>query len=407
MAVLLVVMVLPIENVLVVPGIGGLGRVAGVLLIIAAIPSFLARGGLVMRHQSVVVLLMALYVLWAFAGLLWSLEPSTTISYITTFAQLLILVIVIWQVCVTDNDRRLVQQAYVIGCMLAVLDGVRNFIAGNEAVFQRFAVSNTDPNDYALILALSIPMAWDLFAHQRAPWRLLNLLFVPLALVAIILSGSRGGAIAAVVGLMAFPIGFASLDRFGKRTLVVILTAVIMAVPFVWSEIVEAVGSNIERISTVGSEITSGTLNERSVIWEAGMEAFTARPLIGVGGGAFPAAIEKSSGLRELAHNTFVSVAVETGVVGLLLFVGIIVVVAVPLVRYLSFRTMPGLILLATLLIGITPLTWEFRKPTWLVIALLLVMTGVQLGGLAVSKARRINLPRLAPNGEHIGEEGT
>lgn len=400
LCVLAVVLVLPIENVFVIPGVGSLSRLAGILLILSAVPAFLGRGYLQFRRQPVVVMLLALYVLWALASLMWSVEPASTMSYVFTFVQLLILVVVIWQLCVTDRDRRAVQQAYVIGSAIAVFEGIRNFVLGNEAVYQRFSVSNTDPNDYALILALAIPMAWDLFANQRGYVRVLNLLCIPLALVGIILTGSRGGSLAAAVALLVIPLGFMSLDRFGRRTILALLVAGLLAVPFFWTDIVTTVGSNIDRISTLGEELSSGTLNDRAIIWDLGMEAFGERPLTGVGGGAFPAAIEKAAGVRELAHNTFISVAVEMGLVGLLLFGSVLVVLAVPLIRSYSVRTMPGVVLLLTLLIGITPLTWEFRKPTWLVIALLLVLGGVQIARHANLRPFRPSLaPRLSVSG--------
>lgn len=400
LCVLAVVLVLPIENVFVIPGVGSLSRLAGILLILSAVPAFLGRGYLQFRRQPVVVMLLALYVLWALASLMWSVEPASTMSYVFTFVQLLILVVVIWQLCVTDRDRRAVQQAYVIGSAIAVFEGIRNFVLGNEAVYQRFSVSNTDPNDYALILALAIPMAWDLFANQRGYVRVLNLLCIPLALVGIILTGSRGGSLAAAVALLVIPLGFMSLDRFGRRTILALLVAGLLAVPFFWTDIVTTVGSNIDRISTLGEELSSGTLNDRAIIWDLGMEAFGERPLTGVGGGAFPAAIEKAAGVRELAHNTFISVAVEMGLVGLLLFGSVLMVLAVPLIRSYSVRTMPGVVLLLTLLIGITPLTWEFRKPTWLVIALLLVLGGVQIARHANLRPFRPSLaPRLSVSG--------
>ncbi len=397
---LTVVAVLPVENVFVIPGIGSLSRFAGILLIASAVPAFLGRGFVSIRSLPITVFLLALYVLWALASLMWSIEPSTTMGYVFTFVQLLILLVVIWQLCVSDKERFAVQQAYVIGCVVAVGDGVRNFVMGNEAVYQRFAVSNTDPNDYALILALGIPMAWDLFANRRGPMRILNLLYVPLALLALVLSGSRGGALAAAVGLLVFPLGFFALDRFGKRLILAGLTAVVLAVPFFWGSIASTIGSSIERIATVGEEISSGTLNDRAVIWDIGMEAFGATPLTGVGGGAFPAAIEKSSGLRELAHNTFISVAVEMGAVGFLLFVTILVVQLVPLLRSYGPKTMPGLVLLMTWLLGVTPLTWEIRKPTWLVIALLVVLTGTELTRhRSVARLNPSRLERLRTSG--------
>lgn len=372
-------LVLPIENVFVVPGLGSLSVVAGVIMVIASAPVFLARGAFSLRRPPAVVLVLALYVAWAATGLLWSLESSSTLVYVTTFAQLLVLVVIIWQVCIIEARRQALLIAYLIGCTLALLDGVRNFLAGNEAVFQRFAVSNTDPNDYALALVIGIPMAWELFARRRGWSRFVFLLYVPVSLAAVVLSASRGGALAAAVALLVFPLGFAWLDKQGKRVLMVFALAAVAAIPFVWTDIEPLVSSNIERLGTLGAELTTGTLNERSSIWAGGMAAFSMRPWVGVGGGAFPAAIEMESGLRHPAHNAFISVAVELGVVGLVLFTAIIILAAFPLLTRLSPRTLPSLIMLAAWLLGVMSLTWEFRKPTWLVIAMLVTLRSVQL----------------------------
>jgi len=382
-AVLLFVLVLPIENVIVLPAVGSLSRLIGLVMVASAIPTFFTRGSFTIRRQSLVVVLLGLFVLWAFAGLLWSVDTSSTLEYSATFAQILLFVIVIWQVSIYVAAPGAIQQAYVIGCSLAALDGIRNFILDNEAVFRRFAVTNTDPNDYALALALGIPMAWQLFATGRRWWRFLNLLFIPVALGMIVLSASRGGTIAALVALLVVPLGLRTLDRFGRRAVLSLVVASALAVPVFWNDIAAVVGSNIERIGTIGTEITSGTLNEREVLWAAGMEALSRRPIIGVGGGAFPEAIEKVSGLHTVAHNTFISVAVETGAIGLVLFLAILAVTVTPHLRAFNAQSMTSIVLFSTLLIGIVPLTWEFRKPTWLVIALLLLMRGARVGRFA------------------------
>lgn len=379
-AALLFVLVLPIENILVMPLVGSLGRLTGLLLIVCALPMFFGRGFIRLRRQTVAVLLLFLYVIWSFAGLIWSMEPSSTLVYATTFLQFLVLIVALWQIFGDDDGRGAIMQAYVIGCVIAVLDGIRNFAAGNEAVYLRFSVSNTDPNEYALVLALGIPMAYELFSKGRRVVRVLNLALIPVLLVGIILSSSRGGTLAAAVALMVFPLGFLALDRFGKRTILAVLAVGIVAVPFYWADISATVGTNLERISTVGTELTSGTLNERSTIWSGGMDAFAARPMLGFGGGAFPAALESVVGMRQVAHNTFISVAVEMGAIGFVLFVAILLIIAVPILSRPSPRTLPSIVLLATVLIGITPLSWEFRKPLWLVLTLLMMLRSVQVG---------------------------
>lgn len=390
-AALLFVLVLPIENILVLPVVGSLGRLTGLLLIMFAVPLFFGRGYIRLRRQAVAVILLGLYVLWSFAGLIWSVEPASTLVYATTFLQFLVLIVALWQIFGDEAGRVAIMQSYVIGCVIAVLDGVRNFATGNEAVYLRFSVSNTDPNEYALVLALGIPMAYELFTRGRRAVRLLNLLLIPVLLVGIILSSSRGGTLAAAVALTVFPLGFVALDRFGKRTIIAVLALGMVAVPFYWDEIAATVGTNLERISTVGTELTSGTLNERSTIWSGGMDAFASRPILGFGGGAFPAALEGVVGMRQVAHNTFISVAVEMGAVGFVLFVAILLLIAIPILQRPKASSFPSIVLLATLLLGVTPLSWEFRKPLWLVLSLLMIFRSVQLERHQVAPTRVVH----------------
>lgn len=385
-AALLFVVSLPIENVAVIPVVGSLGRLTGLIMLLTAIPLFLGRGGIRIRRMPVAIVFIGLYVLWSMAGLMWTIEPTSTTVYVTTFLQFFVFIAALWQVFGYGSGWRPIMQAYVIGCVLAVLDGVRNFAEGNEAVFLRFAVSNTDPNEYALVLALGIPMAYELFRQGRRWVRVVNLLLIPVLLVGIVLSSSRGGTIAAAVALLVFPFGLLTLDRFGRRVILALLSLGFVAVPFFWTEIASTVGTNLERISTLGDELTSGTLNERSTIWLAGVDAFSVSPIVGAGGGTFPAAIQREVGMRQVAHNTFLSVAVEMGAIGLLLFVAILIIIAVPLLRLPRAVFVSAVILLATLLVGIAPLSWEFRKPLWLVLTVLMMMGGVRLDRTALRR---------------------
>lgn len=404
--VLLTALVIPIENIVVLPIVGSLGRLAGLIMVATALPSFFGRTVLVLRRPTITHYLLAVFTFWAFAGLLWSADPESTVRYVATFGQIFLFLLIVWQASPTDSHRKAIQQAYVLGCMISIMDGVGNFLIGREAVYQRFAVSNTDPNDYALAIALAIPMAYELFATGRSWTRIANLLFVPAALVAVVLSASRGGTLAVAVAMLAFPLGWRRLRLSDRRTIQLLLLAMLAAVPFAWSEIRTAVGSNVERISTVGDEIAAGSLNERELIWSMGMDAFAARPILGVGGGAFAAAIERDAGLRQLAHNTFISVAVETGPIGLTIFLAVLLTTVGPLLTGANARTMPAIIMFATLLIGILPLTWEFKKPLWLVLSILLLLRRVELHRFVAVK-RTANTPTSSTPTSALGLDGT
>jgi O-antigen ligase len=130
-----------------------------------------------------------------------------------------------------------------------------------------------------------------------------------------------------------------------------------------------------KRLGSAAEEVSQGTLNSRTVLWKAGLDEFRNMPFGGIGAGAYPEASAKVIGrpwaFVPVAHNSFISVLVETGIIGIAIFLFMLSL----LVR--SALAMPGitrsfwLTLLAVWTIGVCSLTWEYRKPTWLLFALL------------------------------------
>lgn len=79
----------------------------------------------------------------------------------------------------------------------------------------------------------------------------------------------------------------------------------------------------LDRFMSDGTELTEGTMTHRTQLWSAGMEVFREHPFVGVGSGAYGSAIQSIVDVDLIGHNTFISVLVELGVVGALLFAAI------------------------------------------------------------------------------------
>jgi O-antigen ligase len=122
---------------------------------------------------------------------------------------------------------------------------------------------------------------------------------------------------------------------------------------------------------TTQTELTQGDLNDRTEIWRAGMEVLPQYMVIGAGGGTYSRVVRAELSGDHSAHNAYVSVVVELGLVGLVLFLALLAVsfqharLAPPAERKLL------IILWLALLVGLMPRAWEAKKATWLVFGLI------------------------------------
>jgi O-antigen ligase len=150
----------------------------------------------------------------------------------------------------------------------------------------------------------------------------------------------------------------------------------------------------IDRLETIPTELATGTLGERSQAWEASWEIFAAHPVLGVGAGASRFRIEPRLGREQGPHNTYLSIGADLGTVGLGLFLLLLLSVAA---RWLSLqgreRQVVG-VLLITLMVGLLPGHLEYRKVTWVVIAIIISEAArAQRTALYRLPARKVSIP--------------
>jgi O-antigen ligase len=128
--------------------------------------------------------------------------------------------------------------------------------------------------------------------------------------------------------------------------------------------------------------MTRGTLHKRTLIWKAGLKVLRSHLVLGVGAGEYPEAVRPWIGTpgvpghRYVAHNTFLSVLVECGVVGLGLYALMLGTIALYVWTLPHTERALWAIMLLVWVVGVSTLTWEHYKPSWLIVALIMTEWG-------------------------------
>jgi O-antigen ligase len=365
-AVWIVVFAIPWENVLMLSGVGTITRLLGMVAVAVAICVILVRGRF--RRPTAFHWCALAFLLYGCASLYWTIDREESVMRVWKNLQIMALLWLIWEATSTPTRRAGLMQAYVLGAWVTVYQTYEMFRAGIGRVGgTRFAASeNFNPNDMGFLLVLALPLAWHLsITHRNLLLRWVNRLYIPAGVFTISLTGSRSGLILACLTLCIVPWTLPQLNLRLKVVTVAILAAGVALA------LIYAPARTIERLSTTRSELTSGDLNDRTEIWRAGMEVLPEYMVVGAGAGTYSLAVRSALGADHSAHNTYVSVVVEQGLVGLVLFLVLLAIslhnarLAPPAERKLL------LVLWLTLFVGLTPRAWEEKKVTWLVFGLL------------------------------------
>ncbi|MBA3316947.1 MAG: O-antigen ligase family protein [Gemmatimonadales bacterium] len=370
---------------LVLPGMSVMPKVTGALALGLAVMTAVLSGRF--RRVHPFQLMALLFVLWAGVVLLIVGGAKLPNKY-WTWPQLLLVAWMIWELAPSANRVRGLLTAYVFGAYVAVLNTL--LLYRREAgALRRFAAGGADPNDLAMVLALGIPMAWYLgTVYHRPLLRWACRAYLPAAVVAVGLTGSRGGLLATTVALLIVPLSMTRLSP-GRLAAAISMLALagILAVAYTPDRLVQ-------RFASTGTELEGG-LGGRGRLWRAGLEAFTQRPLVGYGTGGFRVAITPMLGENvQVAHNSFISVMVEQGAIGLLIYLAMLAAVLLSAYRLRHLERRFALVLLATLLMAMLPLTWEDRRAAWVVLS---TVTGLAAVGASGGLVPRQPSPARAP----------
>ena len=349
------------------PGLGSISRIFGLMLIAVALLYILLKKNI--KEPSLLVVLFGVFVIWGILSFFWGANPSRSISRFITNLQLLAMIWLIWELCDSKEDFLRLMQAFVLGLFVSIYDMLSVYLSFDYG-YDRITAGEFNANQIAIYLALGIPFAWYmLLQNRRTIFYWFNAVYLPLAAFCLILTGSRTGMIVGLVGLSIIPFTFFRLNVTGKKTILALFAGILIFMTFNYQQIMPNIEHNIERLIETQQQIEGGHISGRGSIWRAGVRVFTENPIMGVGSGSFGISIIEYHGRHMSAHNTYLAVLVEGGMIGFIIFLFVLLVVFIPVLYIDPLDRIFYAILFATILIAMLPLHLEADKVLWTVLA--------------------------------------
>ena len=363
--------------------LGNIARVLGLAVLLIAVPAAL-QGGRTRTPGAMQWMVLALF-LWFCCSYFWTIESAATLEKMRAYFQEMMIVWLVWEFVDSPEDLRALLLAFVGGSWVLASLTLANFRSA-EAMASgqiRFVAEGQDPNDVARFLDLGFPLAALLLSSLpgKPRWaaQLLAVGYLPLGLVAVLLTASRGGFLAAMIALGGCVLLLAKSHPK-------ILTGGLLAMPVIatglWLVIPQ---ETFDRLATIPTQIKGGDLNQRLNIWDAGWHAFVKSPLVGSGAGTFTLAA--GTNRLDTAHNSELSIVVAGGLCALALAAA---VVTLTVRATLKMRGPLRLALMTALLVWLLASfvdTVEENRATWLLLGLIAVA-----GRLAVEEPERMDV---------------
>jgi putative inorganic carbon (hco3(-)) transporter len=355
------------------------------------------RNDFMARHPMFTYVL-GFFLVFAATSLLWAEDPAAVRTPLMRFALNFILFLIVFTAVRTPKQFVWTIGAYVLGATAAAAYGLAS-PPSDTAYYDVERVAGTlgDPNELAAVLVPGVVLAGALaVVLKRAP--LLRLAAAAAGLVCaggIFMSLSRGGLVALAVALV---VSVLVAGRWRAQALV-LMTCIALGGFFYFTWV--ASDDAVARVT----QIEGGT--GRSDLWNIGVRMIEDKPVTGVGLGNFeissihyllePGVVRRDEFIVDqpkAAHNTYLHIFAELGIVGGVLFLAILgfsLLCVLRAARAFARMDEKGMELLArallVALVGILTadffISEQFGKQLWFLLGL-----GPALLGVATTMAR-------------------
>lgn len=259
------------------------------------------------------------YAAWLLLSVIWTTRIGSQMTVALGMVLMIAALVLMSMLPLSSKDIQLIRTAWVL---LAVFAAVLFLVFGEQAEYgQRthlvIASGGSDPNEFSAYFLLPLAYFVEATLEKHGLWRIGGFVGTLGSFYIVLMTGSRAGAIACLVIILAVALRFAG-KGVGKFFLVLLtgFASFYAMGRFLLPLVPEAVR---ERLTLDALLEDSGSAREG--IWETGLELVAAsdwRVLFGYGPNGAPLD-------DRIMHNHFVQALVDGGLIGLALFLAIIV----------------------------------------------------------------------------------
>ncbi len=343
--VFLLTLTLPVENLLMTEGGSTATKLLGMLLFGSWVVNKIVRRESWEALANARLIRAAVpFAAWATASVYWARHPNVALGAIPLLLQLLALAMIYLDLIRSWSRADLVAKALVIGGLIAAAMTIDQFYSlGVRRAGDDIAGGI---NGTAIMLMTLIPFGFYLLrAQDRLLWQILGLAMVGSAVVSILLTFSRMNIILLVPLLLAMAY-HTWRGRRGARLLLAVVALVGFAslVVIDWDRVIERTQTIMPYVAmTLGTGDESAPLSGRGYHLRVGVEMAQDNPVAGVGyhnyGRLFlqeyQHEVSGRSGLYynpRSPHSSYIAIAAELGLVGLLIWAAVLLSVIANLV---------------------------------------------------------------------------
>ena len=290
------------------------------------------------------------YGAFVLASTFWASDPRPVVAGAVSLGKILLVVVTVIALITDDRSLRLAVWSLLVAAGVLAAISLQQHVTGNfdmnylgfakapvrnivgETEAPRVAGPTGDPNAFAQMMVVAVPLALERLVHERRRrLRLAAGAVAVLCAVTTVLTFSRGGFLALVVVLTLFLVRLRPPMRhvlLGGALLLVIASVV----PSTYVERVARVREVLPGFDGSNVSPSDGALRGRTTVMKIALAMWSDHPVIGVGYGNYVVRFAEynrrhglSPQLGEAPHNLYLEIASETGLIGLGLWLAVVV----------------------------------------------------------------------------------